>query len=136
MFWFMIDIALKEKIESKVASIASVADDFPGIIIIHTTELKVVYMSPKGLDQLGIKLEDLQGLDAEKYHDKFFNPEDAREYVPKLMELMKKNTDENVSFFQQVRVNENEAWSWHISSMKILMRDNGGNPVLLITIAF
>jgi DNA-binding CsgD family transcriptional regulator len=130
------DVALEEKIKEKVASVAAVADSFPGVIVIHTTDLAIVYMSPSGLNQLGVKLTDLQGMNAEKYHEKYFNPDDAKDYVPKLLSLMERNSDENVSFFQQVRINGKDDWTWHISSMKILMRDDAGKPVLLITFAF
>lgn len=126
----------QQKINARVASIAAVAERLPCVVIIHTAELHTVYMSPNGLTQLGVTLEDLQGMDAQKYHEQFFNPDDAKDYVPKLMALMESNTDESISFFQQVRINGNTAWTWHISSMKILMRDEGGKPLLLITIAF
>lgn len=132
----MEDPILQKKIQERVDAIAAVADNFPGVIIIHTTNLGLVYMSPKGLRQLGVELSDLQGMNAEKYHEKFFNPEDAKDYVPKLLNLMERNSDDSVQFFQQVRINGNEEWTWHISSMKILMRDEGGKPALLITFAF
>ena len=131
----MEDLDLQEKIRAKVASIAAVADSLPGVIIIHTTQLGMVYMSPLGLKQLGVELSDLQGMNSEKYHEKFFNADDAKDYVPKLLNLMERNSDESVQFFQQVRINGNEHWTWHISSMKILMRDDAGKPVLLITFA-
>lgn len=130
------NIALEERIKSKVASIAAVADSFPGVIVIHTTALAMLYMSPSGLKQLGVELSDLQGMNAEKYHEKYFNPDDAKDYVPKLLNLMERNSDETVSFFQQVRIEGKEEWSWHISSLKILMRDDEGKPLLLITFAF
>ncbi len=132
----MEDPILQKKIQERVDAIAAVAENFPGVIIIHTTNLGLVYMSPKGLRQLGVELSDLQGMNAEKYHEKFFNPEDAKDYVPKLLNLMERNSDDSVQFFQQVRINGNEEWTWHISSMKILMRDEGGKPALLITFAF
>lgn len=130
------NVALEEKIKDKVESIAAVADSFPGVIVIHTTALAMVYMSPTGLRQLGVKLSDLQGMNSEKYHEKYFNPDDAKDYVPKLLNLMERNSDDTVSFFQQVRINGKEDWTWHISSMKILMRDDEGKPLLLITFAF
>jgi DNA-binding CsgD family transcriptional regulator len=130
------NVALEEKIKNKVESIAAIADSFPGVIAIHTTALAMVYMSPTGLRQLGVKLSDLQGMNNEKYHEKYFNPDDAKDYVPKLLNLMERNSDETVSFFQQVRINGQDDWTWHISSMKILMRDDEGKPLLLITFAF
>lgn len=124
------------RVKEKVDSIATIAQDLPCVVIIHTASLETVYMSPLGLHQLGMQLEELQAMTAEQYHERFFNPEDAKEYVPKLKSLMENNADDHVSFFQQVRVNADSDWTWHISSMKILMRDETGKPELLITIAF
>ena len=133
----MDNIDLTDKIKKKIAQVRVWAEMVPGVIIIHNISiLKVEYMSPRGLKALGITLKEVQDM-GEEYHNRFFNPEDAKEYVPKIMGLIKENNDdENISFFQQVRTGENHTWKWHFSSMKILMRDDLNNPVLTITISF
>ncbi|WP_114778899.1 response regulator transcription factor [Botryobacter ruber] len=130
-------LSLKEKIELKIAEIDAVANDLPGVVIIHNlqNELTPEYLSPRGERYLGISNEELRRIGNE-YNYKYFNPEDANDYVPKVFGLMERN-DENeiVSFFQQVRPSENDPWTWHLSTMKILMRDDEGAPLLSITFA-
>lgn len=128
---------LQKRINEKIATIAAVADDLPGVIIIHNVlDFSTIYMSKRGLDELGMTLEELQTMSIEEYHEKFFNPEDANEYVPKIMDLLERNTNENLTLFQQVRVSGNDEWTWHMSSVKILMRDIEAKPLLLITISY
>jgi len=128
---------LQKRIKEKIAKIAAVADDFPGVIIIYNIpEQKNSFMSPRGLQKLGITLEELQNMSMERYFDQFFNPEDVKNYVPKIMALVEENTDQNISFFQQVRISENHDWTWHMSSIKILMRNKEGRPLLLITMSY
>ena len=126
---------LEEKIQSKIEEIAAVATDIPGVIIIHNAhDLSVRYMSPRGLQLLGITLKDLQTMKAE-YHARYFNPEDAQYYLPKIIDLIRANTDESVSFFQQVRFAGRDDWTWHLSTTRILLRDHQSNPLLTITTA-
>lgn len=94
-------------------------------------------MSPRGLAALGITMEEIRLLSSDEYHSRFFNAEDAKDYVPKLFELVKSNDDQNIiSFFQQVRPSATEDYSWHFSTTKIFMRDSEGNPLLIITMAY
>jgi DNA-binding CsgD family transcriptional regulator len=125
----------EELINRKIEEIAAAAEDIPGVVIIHDARfLSVRFMSQKGLKLLGVTLEDLQAM-GEEYHTKFFNPEDSKDYVPKIIELLKANTNEVVAFFQQVRFAKHEDWQWHISATKILLRDKEGSPLLTITTA-
>jgi DNA-binding CsgD family transcriptional regulator len=127
---------LSEKISSKINEIHKIANDFPGVIIIHHVHtFAIEYMSPRGLGQLGISLKEVRSIKSEEYHARYFNEEDSKDYVPKLRNLMERNTDESISFFQQVRINQNEDWTWHFSTMKILMRDENNLPLLTITTA-
>lgn len=128
---------LRKSIEDKIASIAAVADEFPGVVIIHNVKTRTVeYMSPRGLKQLNATLEEVKEL-GPRYHEKYFNPEDARDYVPKIFGLLERNNDqETISFFQQVRLAEESDWIWHFSASKIFMRDEDGYPSYSITMAF
>lgn len=127
------DIA--ERIRIKIAEIDAVADCMPGVIIIHNLQKNamVEYMSPKGLKQLGIALEELQKMTAQEYHDTYFNAEDAKGYVPKILDLVSRNTDgESLSYFQQVKPRPDARdFVWHMSTTKILMRDDENNPLFL-----
>ncbi|MFD2247395.1 response regulator transcription factor [Pontibacter ruber] len=132
------DGSLEQLMQRKIAEIASVSDDLPGVIIIHNLQkqLQVEYISPRGEQQLGFTLEEIQKMGPD-YHTRFFNQEDAADYVPKIMNMITRNdTQEIVSFFQQVRASEELPWSWHFSTTKILMQDDDGQPLLTITMAY
>lgn len=128
----------QQLIAKKIAEIHPVADQFPGVIIIHNiceNFNKVEYMSPRGLSILGITLEELKNMHTD-YHSSFFNEDDAKDYVPKLLEMIKRNKEDEIyTFFQQVRASEKHPWQWHISSTKILLKDDAGVPLLAIFFA-
>ncbi|RAJ00491.1 regulatory LuxR family protein [Chitinophaga skermanii] len=126
-----------DKTQRKIAEIAAVADELPGVIIILNADLHVAYMSNRGLAALGTSMEELKSLGAD-YHQRFFNPEDINEYIPKIWDLLHntEQPDAIVSFFQQVRSGPNQNWEWHFSAMRVLMRDDTGKPLLIMTMAY
>jgi DNA-binding CsgD family transcriptional regulator len=127
---------VEQAIQTKIEQLRAVENDIPAVIIVHDIrDSSVVYMSQRGLDNLGITMEEMRKIGTQ-YHDRFFNPEDAKDYVPKILGLLERNNNEEIiSFFQQVRPSEDVDWSWHLSSTKILMRDKEGKPLLTITTA-
>ena len=129
---------LAKKYQLYIDEIVNVTSKLPGVVIIHDLrDWSVAWMSPNGLEKLGTTLEEVTNLTAEEYYGQHFNSEDAKDYVPKILELLEKNNDENIcTFFQQVRFKENPDWQWHMSSVKILARDDKGKPLLTITMAF
>ncbi|WP_018477012.1 helix-turn-helix transcriptional regulator [Pontibacter roseus] len=129
--------SLGKKIEEKIATIATVADDIPGVVIIHNLrDWAVEYISPMGETLLGISLEEIKKLGIE-YHSRFFNEEDSKEYVPRIASLLERNhPGESISFFQQVRSSRSREWVWHMSSIKVLLQDEQGKPLLSLTVAF
>ncbi|PRY09979.1 regulatory LuxR family protein [Pontibacter ummariensis] len=127
---------LEQRKQLKIAEIAAVADDLPGVIIIHNRQLEVEYISKRGERELGLSLAEIRKLGV-KYHQRFFNPEDTKDYLPKIISLLEgKDTNAIVSFFQQVRRSENDPWAWHLSTIKVLMWDDNDIPLLTITMAF
>lgn len=129
---------LEERIHYKISEVAAVANDLPAVVIIHNFQkgLSVEYMSPRGADLLGFTLQQIRDL-GEDYHVKFFNPDDAPEYISKLTALLEKNSDDEIaSLFQQVRASENHPWSWYLTTLKVLMRDDEGKVLLTIGLAF
>lgn len=134
----MNDRLIESRIEECVKQIAETADKYPGVIIIHDLrDWSVMWMSEMGLAQLGVSVNELREITSEEYHARHFNPEDAKEYVPKLLGLLERNNNnEVVTYFQQVRINEKADWTWHMSSTKILLRDDAGKPLLTITMSF
>ena len=131
-------MSVQKIIDTAVAQIAGVADKLPGVAIIHDfRDWSVVWMSERGLKALDLTLEEVTSISVGEYHARYFNPEDAKDYVPKLAGLMERNNDEDYcTIFQQVRVNMLEDWNWHMSSVKILARDEENQPLLSLTISF
>lgn len=127
---------LEQLIQRKIDELKSFEQQLPAVIIIHDIrDSTVVYMSQRGLDDLGITLEELKNLGTE-YHNRYFNPEDAQYYVPRIFGLLQRNTsNEIVSYFQQVRPSEEHDWIWYSSSTGVFLRDEEGKPVLTITLA-
>ncbi|HEU0112184.1 MAG TPA: helix-turn-helix transcriptional regulator [Flavisolibacter sp.] len=130
------DPELQEKVREKIAVLQLFEKEIPAVFVVHDlTDFSVVYMSERGLNELQVNLEDIR-LPNDEYHAKFFNEEDARIYVPKILGLIERNnSDELVSYFQQVRTAHNEDWVWHLSSTKIFLRNKDGKPLLTITMA-
>jgi DNA-binding CsgD family transcriptional regulator len=125
-------------IDNAIARIAAVADKLPGVVVIHDLrDWSVAWMSPRGLAQLGTTLKEITALTAEEYYGRYFNSEDSKDYVPKILSLLERNNDGDIcTFFQQVRFKVNADWGWHMASTKILDHDGDGKPLLTITMAF
>jgi DNA-binding CsgD family transcriptional regulator len=123
-----------KKIDDLLNNIRQLEQYIPAAIIIHDIrDSTVVYMSKRELDGLGVTLEELHNMGAE-YHTRYFNPEDAKDYVPKILGLLERNNDDEIiSFFQQVRISPQHDWNWFLSSIKIILRDDNGKPWLTLT---
>ena len=81
---------LDERIQRVIADSSSIFEQLPAVVIIHNIRDKhAVYMSKRGLDMLKITLDELKAMGHE-YHDRFFNMEDAKEYVPKLFGMLER----------------------------------------------
>lgn len=120
-------------ISEKIAEIRKMETLFPGAIIIHDLGGKVIYMSKWGRDYLDTTNEQLRDLGME-YYSRYFNGEDAKDYVPKILGLLERNNDDEfISFFQQVRKSPGHEWTWYLSAVKIFIRDNDGKPLLTLT---
>jgi DNA-binding CsgD family transcriptional regulator len=130
------DAGMTTKITNKIEEVRSFAEMIPGVVIIHELPLFTLrYMSPLGLELLGKKWDEINGISGEEYHNKFFNPDFAAHSVPLLMNLIQENKDEPVSYFQQVRTSKEREWDWYMSMTKILLRDHSNQPILCITVA-
>ncbi len=129
------DPVVQESVRKKIEALQLFEKEIPAVFVVHDlSDFSVVYMSQRGLDFLGVQLEDVR-LGNKEYHARYFNPEDAQTYVPKILNLIERNNGELVSFFQQVRPSVHHEWSWYLSSAKIFLRDNEGKPLLTITMA-
>lgn len=128
--------SIEKRIAAKIQEIAALAEEIPGVIIIHNIrDLSVAYMSPRGQRILGVNNEELVRMGPE-YYNRFFNPDEAQEHVSKMISfLQKNNNDESIALFQQVKSETSHEWTWYSTSVKIFMRDDDGNPLLTIAIA-
>jgi len=130
------DPELERQTEEKINTIRIFEKDVPAVVIVHDlADFSVVYMSQRGLDYLQTDLQSIRVSSAE-YHARYFNMEDAKVYAPKILDLVaRNNTEDLVTYFQQVRSSPDLPWTWHMSSTKILLRDKNGAPRLVITLA-
>lgn len=126
------------RIAKKIKQITAVADEFPFVTVIHRftgNSSSVVYMSKKGLDYFNSSLEDLKA-QGDDYFLQFVNQQDAEDYIPKILGMIERNDENEVfTFFQQISRSVAADWQWHLSTIKILMRDEDKNPLLLIITA-
>jgi DNA-binding CsgD family transcriptional regulator len=129
-------MTLSEKAKKKIDELTPALEAMPGVVIIHELSTQaVVYMSKSGLETLDTTVEKLQAMGKE-YYERYFNPEDAEDYVPKILGMLERNNnEETVSFFQQVRRSPDYPWSWYVSGTRIFMHDDEGKPYLTITVA-
>lgn len=127
-----------EKIElsKKIRSFAQYVEMLPGVYIIHQLNpFTPCYMTPNGLELLGISLEELKEIGTD-YHKLFFNNDDMEDYLQKMECLLAKaDMKESFNFFQQVKLKAKEQWVWHLASTRIFEKDKNGNPTHIITVA-
>lgn len=123
-------------INNKIREISVLADLYPGVVIVLNRAADCVeYMSARGMQLLGTSMAELRAL-GPRYHEQFFNPDEAHEYVPKLVQLLEANNlDQTISFFQQVRTGPGRSFCWYLSAVRIALRDAAGAPLLLLTVA-
>jgi hypothetical protein len=130
--------SLQNKIDNAITEIAAVADKMPGVVTIHDLrDWSVVWMSAQGLRLLNLTPEDIAGKNIDQYHDQYFNPEDAKDYTPKLLGWLERDVeDETLTYFQQVRFHGDADWVWHVSTVKVLLRNEDRKPLLVIAMSF
>lgn len=127
---------LQRRVDAKIAEVASYAESIPGVVIVHHLDgFRLLYMSPVGLKLLNLQWEKIQNMPGEQYHDLYFNPEFAQYYLPKILDLIHSNTDEIISYFQQVRTSKDKDWDWYMTTTRILLRDDSNKPILFISVA-
>lgn len=128
-------MTLKQRISDKIKDIAPYLDSLPAVVIIHNIHSwNLLHMNIHGLKHLGVTLPELLDM-GNDYHRRFFNPEESKEYIPKISGLLERNNNgEMVSFFQQVRPSENAPYKLWLSSTKVFMLGDDGKPLLTITV--
>lgn len=126
------------KIDEKIAEIRHATQELPCVVIIHNVKngFNVEFMSQRGIDMLGITVEELLALGSE-YYERYFNPEESKYHNEKVFELLQSCDGEQIfSFFQQVKVKSSQTWKWFMTTLKIFMFDADNKPLLVVTTAF
>lgn len=130
---------MESTFKEKLKAFSSCAELMPGVVIIHeigASSIKTIYMSSRGLNQLGTTLEALSEMGS-KYHERFFNNEDMEDFMIKLRKLLQsRDPNETFTFFQQVKFKDREDWVWHIASLRIFHQNSEGIPTHVVTVAF
>ena len=128
---------IQTQINQSIEQISAVADLFPGVVLINRiSDGSVAWMSERGCKTLNCCLDEITNLTADEYHSRYFNGEDAKDYLPKLIGFFERNIDDEIcTFFQQVRFSKTGGWNWHMTSIKILLRDEENRPILGITMS-
>ncbi|GAA4364613.1 hypothetical protein GCM10023185_34270 [Hymenobacter saemangeumensis] len=126
----------EERITQKITEIAATADHYPAVIIIHHVPTQTVrYLSRWGLELLGATLEELTAL-GPAFSPTYFNAVESDEYMARVWQLMYEGGKPEVhTFYQQVRTTEREGWSWYLTSMRRLLSDDQGGPLLVMGLA-
>lgn len=125
-------------IEKKISELTSIVDELPCVVVLHNIQqqFKVEFMSQRGIELLGITKEELLSM-GEDYYKNFFNEVESAEHNKRIYEMLHQgDSDQVLSFFQQVKVKTSDKWTWFMTTCKIFMLDDEGAPLLIITNAF
>lgn len=124
-------------LEEKIENFARYAEMMPGVVVVHEIhDFSPVYMSPSGLQLLGIDLQELVEV-GKDYTSRFMNYDDMQPFLEKLKKLLEQNDPEQTfTFFHQVKLSGREEWSWYLSSIRIFHQDSTGRPTHTVTTAF
>ncbi|MEB0278317.1 MULTISPECIES: hypothetical protein [unclassified Mucilaginibacter] len=88
-------VNLPKQIIPKIEEFATMHNLLPCVVIIHDLrDWLVLYMSKRGLDGLQTSIEDIISITAQEYYKRYFNADDAQDYVPKILTLISINTAE------------------------------------------
>lgn len=130
---------MEHNFEEKIEVFSACAELMPGVVIVHELgekDFKTIFMSSRGLDQLGVTLKELSSMGS-KYHDRFFNNEDMEDFMVKLRQMLEnRDPNETFTFFQQVKFKDREEWVWHLGSTRIFHQATDGTPTHLVTVSF
>jgi DNA-binding CsgD family transcriptional regulator/predicted transcriptional regulator len=134
-------ISINEKTSDEIAlklqHLAALSEDLPVFIIHELINDSVVYMSEKGLAQLGTTLEEVRSIGSE-YYNRFFNKEEVGHYLVQWQYFKKdpSNHDNWFTIFQQVNIKEKETPIWHLSASRIIAFDEKTKkPLLSLTLS-
>lgn len=133
------DEATKLIVKNKIKTFEQIANEIP-VFIIHelvTGDYGVVYMSPRGLEGLGITLEEVVQM-GPKYYSNFFDTDEVVNYISSWAKFVKDDDNKGLWFtsFQEVKLQHNPSPLWFMSASTVIASDPIDNsPLFGITIA-
>ena len=130
------DTKLMEKMASAIDEIRALASKIHAPVIIHELPgMHIRFMSDIALKLLDREWREIEKLTFADFEMQFLNVEDSKEVSGKVRELLDSGDREFVSYFQQVRTSRTAEWHWYLSVSGVLLRNDDGVPVLMITVA-
>lgn len=122
--------------EARLEDIKRIGDELPTPLIIRKVEdLSLVYMNRIGYTSLGISYDELQQLNPSEYHGRFYDDEERSEYIPKIMDLIRTKSNEEVSFFQHLKNQQTGEWNLYLTTTRIFHHNAEGVPTHIIIVA-
>ncbi|MCM4157071.1 helix-turn-helix transcriptional regulator [Gramella sp. AN32] len=126
----------EESLNSKLKKLRSFSVLIPGFIIVRELgNFQPVFISQNGLDQMETTLDLIQN-EENKFQNSFFHNEDIYDYKDKLATLEEDENDKSqFTFFQQIKLANDNEWIWHVCTSEIFHREENGKTSHIITIA-
>ncbi len=112
---------IEKSVLQKKYTIEEIADVLPGIVHINSIDdLKINFVNNFGEEKFDCSLEDIikQGAG---FVEKMFEPGTLKVFSKPLVQMVNKNDDsEVVSFFQKIRLQQDEEAQWLLTTSKLL----------------
>ncbi len=126
----------EQRINNKIEEIIPYLEKLPAVVTVHNIHTwYLLHMNIHGLKHLGVSLPELLDM-GNDYYRRYFNPEESKYYVPKILGMLERNNNgEMISYFQQVRSSENAEYKMWLSSTKVYMLGDDGKPLLTLTVS-
>ena len=122
--------------EARLEDIKRIGDELPTALIIRKVEdLSIIYMNRVGYTALGISYAELQELNPSEYHGRFYDAEERSEYVPKIMDLIRARSNEELSFFQHLKNQQTGEWNLFLTTTRVFHQNEEGVPTHIIIVA-
>jgi len=116
-----------------ITQCAEFFNQIPGVIVIQdASDATIAFMNDIGIQKTGLSSKEMNALSLDDYHSRFFLPDDVSRCQKIIQEFLNGNSDETFSLYQQIRYPSDSIWRWHLSNVKVFLRDELGKPLLTL----
>jgi DNA-binding CsgD family transcriptional regulator len=124
-----------DEVRNLICQLDAVTAALPGTVLVQRADDRsILYLDPQGLQRTGLSLEAVREL-GPLFDLQYFRPGPGGESVARILATMKRQPGPGpVSFFQQVRWQKDQAWTWHCTALQVLQTDAGGHPLYLLAL--